>query len=403
MLSFLYFFLFWPVQAQDDSGDIYSAALDSINAGNPEEAFAKRFNILIAFPLLIIWMMLAGCSADLEQNQQAFSPAGWTAQPVETTARLHAVSIASDQVVWVSGWQGTYARTEDGGKTWETGVVPGADTLAFRDVYAVAADTAYLLSAGPGAASRIYKTVDGGARWTLQFQNEDPAGFLDCFDFWDAERGIAFSDAVDERVFLLQTEDGGATWSRIPPESVPAALPDEGGFAASGTCVVTGADGRAWVGIGASAHVARVLRTVDYGRSWSVAETPLPQDTETAGIYSLAFRDNLHGAALGGDFRAQDTTLRNVATTSDGGETWNLADPAPLRGAVWGASYVSETETPTLVAVGPDGSAYSADEGQTWIRIDSTSFWGVAFTSPTVGWAVGPDSVYRVARIAITD
>ena len=34
--------------------------------------------------------------------------------------------------------------------------MPGADTLQFRDVHALDADRAWLLSAGPGELSRIY-------------------------------------------------------------------------------------------------------------------------------------------------------------------------------------------------------------------------------------------------------
>ena len=60
-------------------------------------------------------------------------------------------------------------------KTWSVGTVPGADKLDFRDVKAFGEATAYLLSAGPGDASRIYKTTDGGKSWVMQFKSADPA------------------------------------------------------------------------------------------------------------------------------------------------------------------------------------------------------------------------------------
>ena len=107
---------------------------------------------------------------------------------------LQAVSVVDENIVWVSGHRATYARTVDGGTTWEAGVVPGPDSLQFRDVHAVDAKTAYLLSAGPGDMSRIYKTTDAGQNWTLQFSNTNPRAFFDCMDFWDAESGMAFSD-----------------------------------------------------------------------------------------------------------------------------------------------------------------------------------------------------------------
>jgi len=51
--------------------------------------------------------------------------------------------------------------------------VPGAETLQFRDVEGVSAKVAYLQSIGDNPTDfRIYKTVDGGATWTMQFRNQ---------------------------------------------------------------------------------------------------------------------------------------------------------------------------------------------------------------------------------------
>ena len=54
--------------------------------------------------------------------------------------------------------------------------VPGAEALDFRDVDAFDDKIAYVLSIGPGEASRIFKTRDGGASWDEQFRNRDPEG-----------------------------------------------------------------------------------------------------------------------------------------------------------------------------------------------------------------------------------
>jgi photosystem II stability/assembly factor-like uncharacterized protein len=331
-------------------------------------------------------------------------PPAWTLSPVleaqesGTAALLIGTSIVDTAVVWVSGARGTWARTVDGGATWRTGVVPGADSLQFRDVHAVDAQNAFLLSIGNGADSRIYRTADGGATWTLQFRNEEPRAFFDCFAFWDAQSGIAFSDSFDGRFLLLQTSDGGVTWAPIPPEVLPPAHEGEGAFAASGTCVVAAGDGSAWIGTGASEGGARVLRTTDRGRTWSIAETPLVRG-EAAGIASLAFRDALHGAALGGDIAQPDALTDNVAITRDGGVTWELAGRPPFTGAVYGSSWVPGAPSPTLVAAGPRGLGYSTDEGRTWAALDTLNHWGVAFASPDRGWAVGPNG--RITRIRL--
>ncbi len=322
-----------------------------------------------------------------------------TAQTSGAEALFIGISPVDENIVWISGTQGTYARTTDGGATWQAATVPGADSLQFRDVHAVDARTAYLLSIGNGGQSRIYKTTDAGQSWTLQFTNAEPNGFFDCFDFWDADHGIAFSDSFDGAFYLITTDDGGATWTRVPPESLPPASDGEGSFAASGNCVIARGDSTAWVGTGASEGTpARVLKTTNRGRSWSVVETPIPGGP-TSGLTSVPFRDLQHGAALGGDFTKPEEYSDNVAITSDGGQTWTLAGRPKLSGSVYGAVYVPGAPTPTLVAVGPKGIDYSTDNAATWTSLDTLSHWSVAFASPQIGWAIGPDG--RVTRIAL--
>lgn len=212
-----------------------------------------------------------------------------TSQTSGTTALLIAVSPVNDLVAWVSGARGTWLRTTDGGASWQSGRVAGADTLQFRDVHAVDASTAYLLSIGNGSQSRIYKTTDAGARWTLQFTNAEPNGFYDCLSFWDARRGIVIGDALGSELAILTTTDGGAQWTRVPPATLPPALPNEGSFAASGTCLATRPGGHAWIVMSNADH-GRVLHSADYGRTWSVDTLPITTRTGS-GPQSVGFRD----------------------------------------------------------------------------------------------------------------
>jgi photosystem II stability/assembly factor-like uncharacterized protein len=303
-----------------------------------------------------------------------------------TGALLIAVSPVDERVVWASGSQGTWLRTTDGGATWQAGRVAGADSLQFRDVHAVDASTAYLLSIGNGPQSRIYKTIDAGQHWTLQFTNRDPRGFYDCMAFWDANHGIVIGDALGSEIAMLTTTDGGASWTRVPPTTLPAAQPQEGSFAASGTCVVTRPGGRAWI-VASSAARARVLRTTDYGHTWVVDTLPLTTRA-ASGPQSIGFRDNDNGIALGGGNATQPgDTL--AAATHDGGRTWVARARPPLRTGVWGGVFVPMASRPTVVAVGPAGAVFTRDDGASWAVIDSLEYWSVGFASPRAGWAVG--------------
>jgi len=244
-----------------------------------------------------------------------------------TAESLRGVHAVDDKVVWASGTHGTYLRTVDGGFNWAPAQVPGAEELDFRDVAAFSADEAYLLAAGPGEKSRIYKTSDAGQHWALQFTNNDPKGFYDCFGFWDHDHGIAIGDPVDGRFELLATEDGGAHWTALPQASRPEAKPKEGAFAASGTCLTVEGSSNVWFATGGS--VARVFRSRDRGRSWRVVETKMVHGADASGIFSIAFRDAKHGLIAGGDYQNPDTDSPNLAASSDGGATWQILPVHP--------------------------------------------------------------------------
>ena len=297
----------------------------------------------LAFAMAVSSVILLGA------GPQGSRPPTLTPQISGTINRLQAVSPVSPRVVWVSGVAGTYAVTTDGGNTWRAGVVPGAEALQFRDVEGVSAKVAYLMSAGVGTDSRIYKTEDGGATWTLQFQNEDPNGFYDCFAFWNQKRGITMADAVDGRFPVVRTLDGD-TWQDIG-DWLPAALPGEAAFAASGTCAATQGGKRGWLVTG-GAERARVLATTDGGDTWAAYDLPIVQGTPVSGAFSVDFRNAFNGIVGGGELAAPNAFLETVARTSDGGQTWQLASHPTFPGAIYGLTYVRGREW-TVVATGP--------------------------------------------------
>jgi photosystem II stability/assembly factor-like uncharacterized protein len=315
--------------------------------------------------------------------------AQWQTQTIDTKADFRGLCVVSPKVTWVSGSKGNYGRTTDGGKTWSVGMVPDAEKLDFRDIEAFGETTAYLLSAGPGDASRIYKTVDGGKSWAMQFKCADSAAFLNAIAFWDEKNGLALGDPVKGQFQLIATDDGGANWKPLEAKTLAPALPGEGAFAASGTCLVTHGDKDVWFATG-GAKTARVFHSKDRGRNWEVSETPIVAGAESAGIFSIAFRDKHHGMIVGGDYRKPNDIGATAAITSDGGKTWTPLDKRlPFRSAV---SWAKDR----WVAVGTSGSHSSEDNGATWKLLDRENYNSVGFTPTGEGWAVGPKG--RIAK-----
>jgi photosystem II stability/assembly factor-like uncharacterized protein len=322
----------------------------------------RRTSLVVA--LLVATLTVAGMALSSARRNLS-----WQLTPTGSSARLRGLSAVSADVAWASGSQGTVLRTVDRGATWQEVGPPGTATLQFRDIEAFDADRAVILSIGPGSDSRIYVTSDAGQHWTLAFVNDDPNAFYDCMTFFDKRRGLALSDPPDGVKFrILSTSDGGQSWHVVDPAGMPPALPGEFAFAASGQCITSNHGHRAWFGTGGTAQ-ARVFRSDDRGRTWSVSATPM-NSGPSAGIFALAFRSQQHGLAVGGDFLLPTASPDNFALTRDGGGSWLLVPGAPAEyrsGATWVNGLIA-------IAVGPTGSDASFDHGRSWHGFDDGSF-----------------------------
>jgi photosystem II stability/assembly factor-like uncharacterized protein len=298
----------------------------------------------------------------------------WIPQQSGTTANLRGISAVNANVAWASGARGTVLRTTDGGATWRALNVPSASDMDFRGLRAFDEKLAYALSSGKGPLSRIYKTSDGGANWHLVQINPDPKGFWDALAMWDQEHGILVGDPVNGRFDIWSTFDGD-NWHS---DKGPPASAHEGAFAASNSALTVRGAHDAWFGSGGTGD-SRVFHTDDGGKSWSVAKTPIHNDSDNAGIFSLAFSNARHGIAVGGDYTKPGSGA--MAITDDAGKTWSAGSLPGYRSAV---AYVAESKL--WIVTGPSGTDTSSD-GKAWTSA------GPGYNAISYPFAVGPDGV----------
>ena len=103
---------------------------------------------------VIVAGLTCGCTAT--QNEQGTdTPAeprdatDWELLDIGSSVSMRGLSVASESVVWVSGREGRFFRTVDGGENWQQGQVPGTEGPT-------------LVAVGPTVTDF---SIDGGRRW----------------------------------------------------------------------------------------------------------------------------------------------------------------------------------------------------------------------------------------------
>lgn len=332
--------------------------------------------------------------------------AAWqTFHNTRTNNTLIVVDVVSPMVIWAAGGgfdavnNGTVLRTVDGGQNWRNVTPPGGTAHAIRDVEAFDANHAVVLASDTGndgngvfKPSRISFTTNGGQTWQTAF-DANASDFYNSMGFFDRNRGLAFSDPVGGKFPILETGDGGHTWTLAAPGGLPIADRKEFGRG-TGTSLVALGPNDAWFGTGSPVNSpgARVFHTQVGGAPWTVARTPIPRGP--AGVVSLSFRDRMNGLAVGGKGPPADKGV--AARTSDGGATWVAV--GPLNGFRNSVAWIPDLAN-TAVAVGHHGSDITEDGGNTWTQFDNRLLLGISCLSANACWAVGQGGI--VAKLTI--
>lgn len=294
---------------------------------------------------------------------------GFEEQETGMTGSIRGLDVVSGSVVWVSGTKGEFSVTKNNGYIWHHDTVPGAGKLDFRDVQGFSAKVALLMSAGPGQASAIYRTKDGGKSWVVTYQNSDPKAFFDGMNFFDKDHGLLIGDPVDNKPYILETKDGGLTWARLVPDKIPDLIPGEYAFAASGTSLTTCPNGSCYIATGGS--VARLYRSADRGKNWEVSTLPLLQGDPAAGAFSVAAGPDHLLAVAGGNYQKMTTSGANIALSANQGITWSIPKGSVKVPFMECIRWITGD---ALVACGPPGVWMSRDAGLTWEEITPNGY-----------------------------
>ena len=236
------------------------------------------------------------------------------------------------------------------------------------------------------------KTLD----FKVVFNDNDSTAFYDALKFTDNNFGLAFSDpSSNQRLNISQTRNGGSKWIHCNDcKDFPYLEKGESAFAASNTNIANSGN-FIWIATGGTK--SRIYRMKNKNCNWQVFETPFTQGTSSQGIYSIDFFDENFGIAVGGDYTKQSDNINNIATTNNGGQTWQIQSSGQNAGYMTCVKFRPKTNGKEIVAVGDQHISFSSDNGKTWTKIsDEKNLYACEWLDKNTLILAGKDKIIKL-------
>ena len=341
---------------------------------------------------LICFIMCCGLFVSCEEKE-TFIPRDFNSIEIESILEdsllsIRAIDFLNDKSLAFAANNGTYGLYNPTKKSWQISKQEHDSLqLEFRSIAHTSTDFFMLSVANPAL---LFKTGDQG-NMDLVYLEEHPKVFYDAMAFWNDQEGIAIGDTTDDCLGIIITRDGGNTWNKIACSNLPKGIEGEGAFAASNTNIAIVGES-AWI----ATTTGRVYHSKDKGLSWEAIQTPIINEKETEGIYSIHFYDALNGYAIGGDYTKPDANEANKIKTKDGGKTWQLVAEGQTPGYRSCVQYIPLRQGKELVTVGYKGVDYSNDGGVTWKELSKEGFYTLRFLNDSVAYSAGQGRISKL-------
>lgn len=281
----------------------------------------------------------------------------WTLQlPTPTNEPLFSISFPSENVGYMVGYNGTFLKTEDGGKIWYLQNSPNG---MFKDVNFYDEQNGFITSS---YGNTLYKTTNGGTTWQ--------SIILPSYTTWHK---IHF---ISSTAYLLvgsnaiyRSTDAGLNWTFVTTPVTSYTEWSDLSFVDSQNGWVSGSNGK-------------IIKTTDGGISWT-----LQNSTITTSLNSITFKNLQVGYATINNYTNQ------LLHTTNGGETWEVLTSS----ALYNGNYkkVAFTVSKDFI-LSDDGYLYSSsDNGATWnsnkVAFSRTNW--LTFENNLTGYIIGYDGL----------
>ena len=289
-----------------------------------------------------------------------------------------------DNKVWYSGTDSKFGFVDIKNPKSQKQINLSEKKLQFRTL---AQDKDFLYAVNIESPAYFFKIDKKNLKYQIVFTDISKAAFYDSFHFVNNKLAFAFSDTDDNRLKLTMYKDG--KWSFF--ENNIKLNPGEAAFAASNTNI-SSSKNYLWIATGGKA--SRILRLNFENEKIETFNTPFIQGESSRGMYSIDFYNDKFGIAVGGDYTKQDANVNNIATTIDGGKTWQIQASGKNAGYTTCVKIKPNSKGKEIISVGDQHISYSSDYGKTWKKIsDEKGFFVCKWVDKNTVVLAGKDKI----------
>jgi hypothetical protein len=222
----------------------------------------------------------------------------------------------------------------------------------------------------------------------IVFTDTVKTAFYDALHFVNDKLAFTFSDA-DKNNDLKLTVFKNGKWDIFKNQI--KLNEGEAAFAASNTNIASSKN-YLWIATGGKA--SRILRLNFENEKIGIFNTPFIQGESSQGMYSIDFYNDKFGIAVGGDYTKQAANINNIATTIDGGESWQIQASGKNAGYTTCVKIKPNSKGKEIISVGDQHISFSSDYGKTWKKIsDEKGFFVCKWVDKNTVVLAGKDKI----------
>ncbi|KFC20254.1 WD40/YVTN/BNR-like repeat-containing protein [Chryseobacterium sp. FH1] len=295
-----------------------------------------------------------------------------------------------DGKVWYAGTDSKFGYVNIDDKADKKQIVLSDKKLQFRTL---AQDETDFYTINIESPAYFFKIDKKTLKSKIFHTDNAKTAFYDSFVIQSKNLGIAISDPDGDGFPRYFNFNNNKNYELL---NYPKYDKGEAHFAASNTNIAIN-NNVVWIATGGTK--ARIFRfNWNYPMYWEVFDTPFVQGTTSQGIYSIDFFGKKgFGIAVGGDYTKQADDINNIATTNDGGRTWQIQASGQNAGYMTCVKFRPKTKGKEIVAVGDQHISFSSDYGKTWKKIsDEKNLYACEWADKNTLILSGKDKILRL-------